>query len=467
MRRKLLCLILLLITDLSAMAPFVPQLGWPSADALLFPALSPVLHPSQAFVPLLWIAVMAREGLYVRRNRRSTELRHLARALVIALTLLLALRPLQSPALSVLELIYAGLMMIVAVAIGRLLVKPMLYRLGLWRKEVVLIGAGTTGRRLIDALAGDRFTGLDIVAALDDDPALQDTRVRDVPVVGTLDRLETLLEAPGAASRDLLVAIPSLPRERLQRLIGRSEGRVESIRFVPDLLGLSTLGVELESLRGTPAIRLKQNLMKPWNAAAKRGLDVAAGLILVCLLMPVSVVLCLIIALETPGSPVLVQARLGRRGRLFSCVKFRTMYVDADARLAVALAGDPALRGEWEAYAKLRGRDPRVTPLGRWLRRFSLDELPQLWNVLRGDMSLIGPRPYLPREAPRIGEALSVIGAARPGLTGLWQVSGRNELTFQERLELDEYYVRNWTVGMDLWILLRTVGALLSGRGAY
>jgi undecaprenyl-phosphate galactose phosphotransferase len=143
------------------------------------------------------------------------------------------------------------------------------------------------------------------------------------------------------------------------------------------------------------------------------------------------------------------------------------MYADNQRRLQDYLAGSPAAKSEWEHFAKLKAYDPRVTRVGKLLRRFSLDELPQLVNILRGEMSLVGPRPYLPRETERMGDFAETILKAPPGVTGLWQVSGRNELTFDQRLRLDEYYVRNWSLWMDIIVLVKTIGAVLRGKGAY
>jgi undecaprenyl-phosphate galactose phosphotransferase len=165
------------------------------------------------------------------------------------------------------------------------------------------------------------------------------------------------------------------------------------------------------------------------------------------------------------ASPFFAQPRVGRRGRPFPCLKFRTMVRDAGERLA-GLLEDPARREEWERYRKFRN-DPRVTWLGRILRSTSLDELPQLFNVVAGHMSLVGPRPYLVEELGRLGPDADMILSIRPGMTGLWQVSGRRERTFEERLELEAWYVMNWSLWLDLVILLRTVPAVLFRRGAH
>lgn len=152
-------------------------------------------------------------------------------------------------------------------------------------------------------------------------------------------------------------------------------------------------------------------------------------------------------------------------GRIFTVLKFRTMYADADRKLDRILATDPERRREYERYHKLED-DPRVTPVGRFLRRYSLDELPQVFNVLRGEMSLVGPRAYMPTELPQMNGLSWAVLQVPPGITGLWQVSGRNALSFDQRLDLDVHYVQNWSVWLDLYLLARTVPTVLSGEGA-
>jgi undecaprenyl-phosphate galactose phosphotransferase len=158
---------------------------------------------------------------------------------------------------------------------------------------------------------------------------------------------------------------------------------------------------------------------------------------------------------------------MGRRGKVFRLFKFRSMYIDAETRLTEFLKSNPSARAEWEEYQKIKAGDPRVTRVGRFIRKTSLDELPQLLNVLKGDMSLVGPRPYLPREMMEIGKSYALISRVKPGLTGLWQTSGRNLLSFRERLLLDEHYIRNWTLWSDIAILIRTARALVRREGAF
>jgi undecaprenyl-phosphate galactose phosphotransferase len=209
------------------------------------------------------------------------------------------------------------------------------------------------------------------------------------------------------------------------------------------------------------------NLAKPVNLAIKRGFDLIVATIAVLVLVPLFVLIALAIRLDSQGPVLFRQQRVGRNRRLFRCVKFRTMYHDGEERLRAHLSVHAVSRDEWERFRKLKSSDPRVTRVGGILRRLSLDELPQLINVFRNEMSLVGPRPYLPEETERMGDFRDIVGKAPPGITGLWQVSGRNHLTFEQRLRLDEYYVHNWSLWMDVVVLCKTIIVVLYRHGAY
>jgi len=197
-----------------------------------------------------------------------------------------------------------------------------------------------------------------------------------------------------------------------------------------------------------------------------RGIDIAfAGLILLAT-FPVLVLLCLLIWAQDGGKPIFAHRRIGRGGETFPCFKLRSMVMDADERLRQLLECDPAAAAEWAADHKLRN-DPRITMLGAFLRKSSLDELPQLMNVLLGHMSLVGPRPIVANEVPRYGRYFHYYCSVRPGITGLWQVSGRNDVSYRRRVALDTVYCRQKTVSFDMWILGRTVPALLLSKGSY
>jgi Undecaprenyl-phosphate galactose phosphotransferase WbaP len=206
-------------------------------------------------------------------------------------------------------------------------------------------------------------------------------------------------------------------------------------------------------------------LRAPAYSRAKRTLDIIGALVLAAVFAPLILVIIAFTGREE-GSIIYRHRRLGRDGRTFDCLKFRTMVPNADQALRDLLERDPVIKAEWLRDHKLRN-DPRVTPIGRFLRRTSLDELPQLWNVIRGEMSLVGPRPIVKDEALRYGRYLRTYLAAKPGVTGLWQVTGRNDTNYRRRIVIDTYYVRKRSFLMDLRILLKTVKVVIWGRGAY
>jgi len=202
------------------------------------------------------------------------------------------------------------------------------------------------------------------------------------------------------------------------------------------------------------------------EALLKRGLDVLGSFAALVLMAPLLIAVGLAIWLCGTGPVVFSQERIGRNGRAFRCYKFRTMVSNGDQLFAQLIANDPLARLEWETLHKLR-QDPRVTPFGKFLRMSSLDELPQLFNVLKGDMSLVGPRPIVSAEAGRYGRRFRSYCMVKPGLTGLWQVSGRNNTSYRRRVALDVTYARRASLSLDLWIMLRTVPAIVSASGCY
>jgi len=202
------------------------------------------------------------------------------------------------------------------------------------------------------------------------------------------------------------------------------------------------------------------------GGSSKRAFDVGCALLGIALVSLALLLLAIIIKATSKGPILFRQPRIGYNAREFECLKFRTMTADADHVLKELIDTDPAARAEWIATQKLR-RDPRVTSVGRFLRATSLDELPQLWNVLVGDMSLVGPRPIVRDELPRYGAAIRYYYNTRPGLTGAWQISGRNDLSYQSRVAMDKEYAESWSFSTDLWIMLKTIPAVVLHRGAY
>jgi len=260
--------------------------------------------------------------------------------------------------------------------------------------------------------------------------------------------------------------MPYISRENLARFIDIARFCFRTVIIIPNLGGVTTSAVAARDLGGIIGVEIVENLLNPWSLRMKRALDLLATLVGGTLILPFLLVISLLIWADS-GRPIFYCAeRMGKDGKHFLCLKFRTMRPDAEPELQRMLEADPLVREEYLKYHKLRN-DPRVTRVGRLLRKLSLDELPQLWNVLRGDMSLVGPRPYLPRESEKIGGAQRDILRVPPGITGPWQVAGRNDILFQERVQIDANYIRNWSMWVDLVLLTRTLEVLLFKRSAY
>src|SRR5208283_777839 len=219
---------------------------------------------------------------------------------------------------------------------------------------------------------------------------------------------------------------------------------------------------------GELSVLLGQSKVAPYTIGgkSKRIFDVIIASITLIVFLPLFACVVLLLKLTDPGPVIFRHIRVGQGGRRFACFKFRSMVLDSDKVLKALLESDPAARKEWDRTQKL-ANDPRITPVGKFLRQSSLDELPQLINVIRGDMSLVGPRPIVPSELTRYGDKLSLYLQGRPGITGIWQVSGRNDCGYDRRIEMDANYVRNWRFSTDFVILLRTLGAVLAQRGSY
>ncbi len=214
------------------------------------------------------------------------------------------------------------------------------------------------------------------------------------------------------------------------------------------------------------ALYVKNKLLHEGERAIKAFFDKVLSITLFILFLPVILVLYVVVYISTKGDPVYKQKRVGKDGKLFHIYKFRTMHADADKMLEEILENDPVRKAEWQREFKFKD-DPRVTRVGRFLRRTSLDELPQLYNVFQGKMSLVGPRPIIPDEIPKYGEYFDYFTAVKPGITGLWQVSGRNDISYEERVRLDVWYVRNWSLELDIMILVKTAAIVLMRKGSY
>jgi len=415
----------------------------------------------------VWVGLRALLGLYpgygldnVEELRRQTY----TVAASLAITSIFALAFQVGVLLSRLLLGSGFVGLLLLAPLLRHFVKWWMMRGGLWGKPVMVIGAGDIGARLVRALQREWSLGLKPIAVFDNRLAPARGSLEGVPYRGTLTDAMSLARKREADT--VVFAMPHARREHLMRFINRASKSFRYVIVIPNMAGITTSAAVARDLAGILGVEIKHNLLNPWIRRIKRALDllgvVAGGL----LISPLVLAIVGLIKLDSSGPVFYTQHRLGKGGNHFRCWKFRTMHVDADWLLTQHLQDNSELRWEWEQDHKLRS-DPRVTRAGRFLRATSLDELPQLWNVFRGEMSLVGPRPIVDGEIPKYGKVYKLYQRVTPGITGLWQVSGRNNTTYEERVALDAYYVRNWSVWLDLVILARTVGSTVLRRGAY
>jgi len=342
-------------------------------------------------------------------------------------------------------------------------VKLGMKKAGLWGKPVITLSYEETGADFQELLKQEWGMGYSSVALFCHGLVAAGKSYREVSCEETLADAANLGRDLGVDT--LIFAMPYTRREQLERMVSVASENFRSVLIVPNLNGITNSAVAPRDFAGTLAIEIKHNLLDPWSQRLKRALDLVGTVIGGVLISPLVFAIAVLIKLDSPGSAFYGHQRVGAKGKHFLCWKFRTMHVDAERLLDEYLQGNPILRAEWEQNQKLRD-DPRVTRIGRLLRQTSLDELPQLWNVLRGEMSLTGPRPIVDAEVPKYGKVYALYKRIRPGMSGIWQVSGRSDTSYAERVEMDSYYVRNWSVWLDLTILARTVKCVALGRGA-
>jgi len=331
-----------------------------------------------------------------------------------------------------------------------------------WGMRVILLGAGDTGRAVARTLAREPQLGLIPVAFLDNRPAAWNSAIEGVPVAGPLALAPDFEPRAEAA----IVSLRDLGRDDFLVLV--QELNFPRVIVVPDLAGIAGLWITARDLGGSLGLEIKKNLLIRRNTALKRLMDQAVALPLFLLGLPLMAIAAVWIKVVSPGPAFYRQFREGFEGRRIPVWKLRTMHLDSDRLLDEWLETHPEDREQWSRYFKLR-HDPRVLPgIGKLLRLTSLDELPQLWGILKGEMSLVGPRPlpdYHLHQLPAEFRALRT--RVLPGLTGLWQVSTRSDGDVAVQEALDTYYIRNWSPWLDLYILARTVSAVLLARGAY
>lgn len=347
----------------------------------------------------------------------------------------------------------------------RISLKRLLIIAGVWQRPVIIVGAGKTAELLCIAFDRDKGLGYKVVGVLED--IWQDRPLaHKVPYLGDFSCAEKVIRSSGV--RDVILAVPGISKQQLMELMYRLQPHVRNLTIVPDLFGVPMANMTVDTLfdEKTVLLRVHNNLLRQRNRVCKRSFDMMACTIGGVLILPLLAMLALAVRASSAGPVVFSHQRVGQNGSLFPCYKFRTMVCNGDEVLQRHFLKYPQAKSEWERDFKLKD-DPRVTRVGAFLRKTSLDELPQLLNVLRGEMSLVGPRPIVQGEVERYGEYIEDYYIVKPGITGLWQVSGRSDIDYPERVRIDSWYVRNWSVWLDLILLFKTIGIVVARKGAY
>lgn len=356
-------------------------------------------------------------------------------------------------------ILFSWLLCLILAPLFRHLARRQFSRFAWWGYPILVFAPPQITDGSLKLIFGDRSSGLFLAGRLHLPPPGEE-------VGGALS--ETALADLQKKHPEAIACIvaASLPQERVQDIVLQSGKYFKRIIVRLDIPWLDQTSLRMAETPFGPALTLRQNLLDPNKMRLKRCLDLLLCFAAApfCLLLIPFVALC--IKLDSKGSVFYRHQRIGREGRTFFLYKFRTMVSNAREALETALEKDEALAREWRQTHKLV-HDPRLTRVGRFLRRSSLDELPQIFNVLMGEMSIVGPRPIVEAEIARYSEAFDLYRRVRPGITGLWQVSGRNDLSYARRVALDRYYVYNWQVWLDIYIIIRTVPTVVSGKGAY
>jgi exopolysaccharide biosynthesis polyprenyl glycosylphosphotransferase len=406
---------------------------------------------------LVTVLLFARSGLYGDRAVRPGFARIVASLFQVTL-LVLAFTTIQGHTFSSYYIFYGSLLFALVYVSGLRrvfdIVSGAILRASGYRRRAVLVGTGPQIEAVAHALAGNANTELDPVGFVSLTP-LPGNGLKDL---GKLDELEQHFHTID----EVVIADPAFPQEQAVELVDRCHRHGIRVRVAPSTMEILMDRVEFIPGQTVPLFELKPPVFEGLDFFVKRSFDVTVAGLLVLFLAPVMLLVALAIKLSSRGPVVYRSMRPGIGGMPFACLKFRTMYLDADER-QTDLEGRNEKGG---AIFKIRN-DPRVTPVGRFLRRWSIDELPQLFNVLRGQMSLVGPRPLPQRDYDRLEDWHRKRNLVLPGITGLWQVSGRSELDFDELVRLDFLYLERWSVFLDLTIMLKTVPAVARAKGAW
>ena len=417
--------------------------------------------------PLLYLIFLNIEQLYNRRAQFWQIIQKLFITSCYAVTSIIILLYIARIAGSTSRM-FIGVFWILSfmmLLVFRYIVKKILEKYQLLQIPVLIIGAGKTAELLVQGIKNDAGMGYKIIGLLEDNK-VEKGILENYPVLGKFSDTEQVIEKYNI--NHVFIAAPGLEQDKLTKLIYKVQPLVKSMGVIPNLIGVPTGGIEVESLFNEKLmlLRLKNNLARPVNRWIKTIFDYVLTITGTIVISPILIVIALWIYKDSPGPVIFKHRRIGKNGKEFNCYKFRSMCVDAKEKLEELLKTNPEAKAEWEKDFKLKN-DPRITKSGAFLRKTSLDELPQIFNVLKGEMSLVGPRPIIKDEMVRYGEYINDYLMVKPGITGMWQVSGRSDTDYKQRVQLDSWYVRNWSIWLDAMLLWRTMKIVAQCKGAY
>ncbi|HBX4709766.1 undecaprenyl-phosphate galactose phosphotransferase WbaP [Klebsiella pneumoniae] len=422
-----------------------------------------VLHLLLAFCCVAWYSMRLRHYFY--RKTFWFELKEILRTLVIFAIIEIAVMAFTTWSFSRYLWVLTWIFVLFLVPVCRMITKRILHAFHLWQRDTWIIGSGTNAIEAYKAINSERNLGLIIVGFIhSDDGRPAGEQIEGLPVLNNdLNWLTTKDKRT-----QFIVAVESHQSEIRNTWLRNF--MIKGYRYVsviPTLRGMPLDSTDMSFIFSHEVMifRVQQNLAKWSSRILKRLFDIFGSLAIIIVLSPALFYISL--KVKKDGGPAIYgHERIGKGGRPFKCLKFRSMVINSKEVLAELLENDPAAKAEWDATFKLKN-DPRVTKIGAFLRRTSLDELPQLFNVLKGEMSLVGPRPIITAELERYNEEVDYYLLSKPGMTGLWQVSGRSDVDYETRVYLDAWYVKNWSMWNDIAILFKTIGVVLKKDGAY
>lgn len=369
-------------------------------------------------------------------------------------------------------LILMGLISIFLIILNRFFLKLILYKIGVWRLEGAMLVDSLKSYKslenLVHQINKSWYTGFHINTIV----FYMQSKIN----IKKLNTKRKFYNIKNLTENNLINIIKknqidelfayNIFDKNLEKMLKLHVEQIVEIKYIPSFQNIKVLNIKHQNIGHVFTLLFRNNLASPFNLLLKKFFDFIVALITIILLSPLFIIIALLVKLSSKG-PLLYKAkRVGKKHKTIYIYKFRTMYADAETRLKELLQSNPKLKKEFEQTFKLKN-DPRITPLGKFFRKYSLDEIPQLFNVLKFDLSLVGPRPIVKNEIRKYGEHFNEVIVVAPGITGLWQVSGRNDTSYNQRIQFDIFYIRNWSLWLDIKILFMTIPTVIKGSGAY